>query len=198
MCFSILVFGRTYILSLPSSLGLVLPSPLQFFPPPLPEGRSPLPIATRRLAYSSIFVRMQFTQRSEGTAKTKLNRRIRKTLSTVSDQKKCINIFVLFPFFFGQKSVAGSQRIATDRIGSEVYGFGGQEQGPLAARSLRSRCCNQSIANFRKFCKDWQRGRGGLKKPVRHVRSDGWAPHSQSIPPNMHTQQLEIPRAYTC
>lgn len=197
MCFSILVFGRTYILSLPSSLGLVLPSPLQFFPPPLPEGRSPLPIATRRLAYSSIFVRMQFTQRSEGTAKTKLNRRIRKTLSTVSDQKKCINIFVLFPFFFRQKSVAGSQRIATDRIGSEVYGFGGRSRVHWQRVVFVVAAATSQLQIFGNSARTGGGG-GGLKKPVRHVRSDGWAPHSQSIPPNMHTQQLEIPRAYTC
>lgn len=57
-------------------------------------------LALRRLAYSSIFVRMQFTQRRKellpATAATSSsNSRIRKTLSTVSDQKKCINIFVL-------------------------------------------------------------------------------------------------------
>lgn len=61
-------------------------------------------LALRRLAYSSIFVRMQFTQRRKellpaatatATSSSNSNSRIRKTLSTVSDQKKCINIFVL-------------------------------------------------------------------------------------------------------
>lgn len=72
-------------------------------------------------------------QRSQGAAKTKtpekqqrskLNRRIRKTLSTVSDQKKCINIFVLLPFYFGQKSLA--------RLWRRGSGLG---QSPLAAAS---------------------------------------------------------------
>lgn len=85
-----------------------------------------LPLSARRLAYSSIFVRMQFTQRGEGTAKTKPNRRIRKTLSTVSDQKKCINIFV-----FSSLSSFG-----LDRAGRGLEEGQQQEQSPPAASSF--------------------------------------------------------------
>jgi len=52
---------------------------------------------------------MQFTQHSERNCKNQTEPQNTKNLEYGQRPEKCINIFVLFPFFFGQKLVAESR-----------------------------------------------------------------------------------------
>lgn len=101
--------------------------------------------------------------------------------------------FCSLPFLLWAEVGGG---IATDRNGSDRIG-GVRIRGAGAPWQRVVFVVAAATSQLQIFGNSARTG-GGLKKPVRHVRSDGWAPHSQSIPPNMHTQQLEIPRAYTC